>query len=387
MSEAPILHFQSGNLMDVLESGCAQLFDAGASDIRIQSDDFVFAYINRTWMKASDRRLDDGELRAIVSAFFKSQSGLGLLGEGVPLDFELTLQPDKDDPDVLLRCRANVTRSRVGNVSDGVSIVLRTIPSLPRRWEDLGIEPEITDAFFPSQGLVMVIGITGSGKSTLLSSSIRYRIESMGQSVAIGTYEDPVEYVFPRLPGGKMPEVSQVQLRSHLAKFDLVSPNVLRRKFDVVLIGEMRDKESVETGLLVSDTGHATYATLHAETPATAFPRIINEFPYDSQPSIATKLLDNTRMVVAQKIERTVEGKGLAFRSWCAFDRDLKEELGAVPYHEWPRKIRERMAREGSTFEHRALGPLRAGVIDLDAFKRLSGMNTREAADFVEANE
>jgi defect in organelle trafficking protein DotB len=383
---APQIDFSSGMLTDVIASGAAALFKANASDIRIQSDDYVFAYINRRWERASDRRLDDGEMRALVNFFYKSMAGLGILGDGRPLDFELTLQPDKDNPDETLRCRANVTRSRVGNVSDGISIVLRTIPTLPAKWEDLKIEDEITESFFPAQGLVLVIGITGSGKSTLLSSSVRYRIEKMGKPIAIGTYEDPVEYVYPRLPGGEMPEVAQVQLKSHLAEFNLVSPNVLRRKYDVVLIGEMRDKESVETGLLVADTGHATYGTLHAETPASAIARIISEFPFDAQPSIATKILDNTRMIVAQKIERTKEGKGLAFRSWCVFDRALKETLGEHPYPQWSRLIRERMRRDGSTFEQRALPALRAGIIDNDAFMHISGMNHREAREFLEAN-
>lgn len=386
MSAIPQLSFNSGSTTEVLGRGCNDLFEAGASDIRIQSDDFVFAYIDRMWQRVSDRRLDDGEMRQIVTYLYKSNSGLGRLGDGAALDFEVTLQPDPNDPDVTLRCRANITSSRVGTVANGVSIVLRTIPSLPRKWETMNIEKEITDFFFPSQGLVLVIGITGSGKSTLLSSGIRYRIETMGQHLAIGTYEDPIEYIYTRLPGGKMPEVAQIQVKTQLAEFSMVSPNVLRRKYDVVLIGEMRDRESVETGLLVSDTGHATYGTLHAETPATAFARVIAEFPHDAQPSIATKLLENTRLVVAQKIERTVEGKGLAFRSWCAFDRALKATLYDRPYHEWSRMIREHMAETGTTFEHRALPALKAGIIDIEAFQRLASMSPREAKAFVDAN-
>jgi defect-in-organelle-trafficking protein DotB len=387
MSDLPLLSFNSGVLTEVIGKGCNELFKIGASDIRIQSDDFVFAYVNRTWQRVSDRRLDDGEMRQIIIYLYKTNSGLGKLGEGAPLDFEVTLQPDPNDPDITLRCRANITSARVGMVASGVSIVLRTIPELPRKWETMGMEQEITDFFFPSQGLVLVIGITGSGKSTLLSSGIRYRIESMGQQIAIGTYEDPIEYIYTRLPGGRMPEVAQIQVKTQLSDFSLVSPNVLRRKYDVVLIGEMRDRESVETGLLVSDTGHATYGTLHAETPATAFARIISEFPHDAQPSIATKLLENTRLIVAQKIERTVDGKGMAFRSWCAFDRALKAKLYDRPYHEWSRAIREHMTETKTTFEHRALGALKDGVIDIEAFQRLASMSPREASAFVEANQ
>lgn len=386
MSSIPKIDISSGYVVDVVSKGAKDLFDARASDIRIQSDDYIFAYIDRVWVPVSSRRLDDGQVKLLISSFYKSQSGLGLLGEGRPLDFELTLQPDPNDPDVTIRCRANVTRCRVGNVADGASIILRTIPGLPVKWDDLNIEPEITDAFFPAQGLVIVIGVTGSGKSTLLSSSIRRRQETMQVPVAIGTFEDPVEYVYPRLSGGLMPEVSQVQVHTHLKEFGLVSPNILRRKFDVVVIGEMRDRQSVETGVMVADTGHATYATLHTETPATAFGRIISEFPYDAQPSIATKILENTRLIVAQKIVRTVEGKGLAFRSWCAIDRNLKEAMAERPHFDWSKMVRDRMRADKTTFEDRALGPYRQGVISLDTFMALASMNKREAEVYLEAN-
>ena len=260
---------------------------------------------------------------------------------------------------------------------------MRTIPDVPVKWETMNIEPEITETFFPSQGLVLVVGITGSGKSTLLSSSVRYRIESIKLPVAILTYEDPVEYIYTRLARGSMPEVSQVQIGKNLREFDMVAPNVLRRKSDVVLIGEMRDKKSVETAMLVSDTGHATYGTLHAETPATAFTRVISEFPPDQQPAIAAKMLDNIRVIVAQKIERTIEGKGLALRSWCVFDRALKAKLSDEPFHLWARMIREHMTQLETTFEARALPYYKNGIISLDVFMRYASMTLREAKAYL----
>lgn len=375
-----------GDVCIQLIRGAEELFKLGASDIRIQSDDFIFAYINRTWVKSSNRRLEDGEIRAIVCYLYSGQSGLGLLGDGKPLDFEAVMQPDPDnDPDRTLRCRSNITASRVGIVANGISIVLRTIPDLPMKWDSMNVEPEITEAFFPSQGLCLVVGITGSGKSTFLSSSVRYRIEVIKKPIAIGTYEDPVEYVFTRLPLGGMPEVAQIQIGRNLAEFGLVAPNVLRRKYDVVLVGEMRDKPSIETAMLIADSGHATYGTLHAETPATAFTRVISEFPVEQQPAVATKMLENIRIIVAQKIERTIAGKGLAVRSWCVFDRELKEELGDQPYPKWARMIRNHMNKRGTSFDERSWTLLRDGVIDLDAFTRLSGMNLREARDFLSA--
>lgn len=383
-SPAPLMVALDGNVCSQVIRAAEMLFQHGASDIRIQSDDYIFAYIDRVWVRRSERRMDDGEMRALVSFLYRGQGGLGILGDGKPLDFEAVMQPDPDtDPDRVLRCRANITASRVGIEANGVSIVLRTIPGLPRKWVDMNVEPEITESFFPSQGLVLVVGITGSGKSTILSSSVRYRIEDIKKPVAIVLYEDPTEYIFPRLPCGSMPEVSQVQIGRNLAEFSMVSPNVLRRKADVVMIGEMRDKASIETAMVVADTGHATYGTLHAETPATAFTRVISEFPVEQQPAIATKMLDNIRVIVAQKIETDVTGKPLALRSWCVFDRALKYALADHPFPQWSRLIREHMTRLRTTFEDRAFPYYRDGRIDLDGFMRFSSFNHAEAKAYL----
>jgi Tfp pilus assembly pilus retraction ATPase PilT len=210
--------------------------------------------------------------------------------------------------------------------------------------------------------------------------------------VKIGTYEEPIEFVFPRVPviGGEqgstsvtMPEVSQVQIGHHLKEFHLAAPNALRRKFDVLVMGEMRDKGSVDTGLLLASTGHATYATLHCETPAEAIGRILSEFPYDAQPSVANKLLSNLRVIVAQKIERNMAGKGVAFRSWCIFDQAFKADLYEMPHQQWGRKIEKRMQANGSTFAQQAYGPLMRGEISESAFANIAGFNPVEAREYL----
>jgi defect-in-organelle-trafficking protein DotB len=149
-------------------------------------------------------------------------------------------------------------------------------------------------------------------------------------------------------------------------------------------MGEMRDRQSVETGLLLSATGHCTYATVHCETPAEVIGRIVSEFPYDSQPSVANKLLDNLRLVVAQKIDRDVHGKGRAFRSWCVFDQAFKAELGELPFNKWAALIRARMLERGHDFAQQAFPLFKEGEIDIDAFTRVAGFNPAEAREFLQ---
>lgn len=397
----PMIDLSAGLLLNVIDGGVDSLFAAGASDITIQSDDFLWAYINRRHVQVTNRRLDDGEVAGIVRHLYGSDGVFGMLGAGQGIDFEVDIRPRLDssrddfDPDYSVRCRVNVTSCRVGNASNGYSITMRTIPGIPPAFESLNLPAEIAENFFPSQGLVFVVGITGSGKSTLLAAHNRARLENTANPVKIGTYEDPIEFVYPRLPmvqgdvssaAARMPEVSQVQVGTHLKDFAFAAPNALRRKFDVLIMGEMRDRESVETGLLLAATGHATYATLHCETPAEAVARVVSEFPYDAQPAVANKLLSNLRLVVAQKIERDVNGKGRAFRSWCIFDQAFKAELFEHQHQNWGRLIGARMKQGGSTFAQQAFGPLMKGEITEEAFANIAGFNPVEARQYIAAN-
>lgn len=394
----PVLKFSSGHVTQVFDRGVDDLFTAGASDITIQSDDFIWAYINRKHTQASDRRLDEGEVSAIIRHIYKSDGVFGLLGSGQGVDIDADIRPRLDssledfDPDYSVRCRVNMTSCRVGNVPNGVSVTLRTIPGVPPSFESLNLPQGIVDNFFPTQGLCIIVGITGSGKSTLMAAHIRKRLENVDSPVKIGTYEDPIELTYQRLPSSGiglsgMPEVSQVQMTSHLKNFSYAAPNALRRKFDVLVMGEMRDRESVETGLLLAATGHATYGTLHCETPAEAVARILAEFPYDAQPGIANKLMDNLRIIVAQKIERDVNGKGRAFRSWCVFDRAFKEELFEHQHQKWSRMIMKRMEDMGHTFALQAYPAFKLGEISEYSFMNISGFNPVEARAFIASQE
>lgn len=402
MSDEELTIDLGGHLLTQVERGVDRLFQAGASDITLQSDDYIWAYINRRHVCVSNRRLDDGELVQLTTHFYPGgESGLAILGSGSALDVEASVRPRMDDsqpdfdPDYVLRCRANITRCRVGSVGMGISITFRTIPGLPPRLADLKLPEDIQTNMFPSQGLVLVVGITGSGKSTLLAAGNRHRLESEGDPVKIITFEDPIEFIYPRLPitnvapgqRPRMPEVSQMQMGAHLREFALAAPNALRRKADVIVMGEMRDRESVETGLLLASTGHCTYATLHCETPAEVIGRIVSEFPYESQPSVANKLLDNLRLVIAQKIDRDLAGKGRAFRSWCVFDQAFKAQLAEIPFHQWAGLIRQRLLERRQDFAHQALQALRAGEIDQPCFARVAGFNPGEARAFLASKE
>jgi len=173
------------------------------------------------------------------------------------------------------------------------------------------------DNFFPRYGLILVVGTTGSGKSTLLASALRHRLVNRRHDpVAIGTYEDPIEYGLKGLAQGHMPEPTQVAIGTgrHIKEWERVGPNAMRRRLDVIWLGEIRDIESARTGLELARTGHAVLSTLHVDTPAEAFDRLIKFFPKETQESEAFAILSQIRMIVAQKLARTTDGGKMAFR-------------------------------------------------------------------------
>ncbi len=361
----------------------ATIYALGASDIKIQSNDFVWADINRRWQPVSKRRLEPHEVQRAL-AMLTDQSALGLVNGGEPVDdrVDLTL-----DAHTVREFRLNATGSMVAGVRDGITITLRAIPSEIPSLERLGIESEIVENFFPRYGLILVVGTTGSGKSTLLAASLRHRlVHRRHDPVAIGTFEDPIEYGLKGLAQGAMPEPTQVAIGPgrHIREWERVGPNAMRRRLDVIWMGEIRDIESARTGLELARTGHAVMSTLHVDTPAEAFDRLIKFFPKEVQESEAYALLSQLRMIVAQKLTRTIDGGKMAFRSWIVLDRATKEELLRHDFTRWSTVVRDIVHARGADFESAAFEAWRAGRINGESFREVAGLTPAEARAYVQ---
>lgn len=355
----------------------------GIADILIQSGDYVWGKIQGTQRRLTDRRLEPAEVEQIASACY-GKTAIGVINSGEALDFRAEVHRTIDDT---VSFRANATRCRVGDISDGISMTLRYVTDVPRPLESLGLEPEVIDNLFFQYGLCLIVGTTGSGKSTILSSANRERLEKRGHDpVKIGSYEDPIEYTYQTKGLGLMPLVSQVEIGRgrHLTDFHQAGPNAMRRGFDVIVLGEMRDRESVEAGFELAMTGHAVYATLHVETPAQVIDRIVSFFPYDAQPSAASKLRSVLRMVLAQKQFTNTKGVSERVRSWCVFDRNVTARLAEVKYNEWERVIQEICAERGTDFDSRVLEILKAGRVSFERFRNITGFTTAEALAYCE---
>jgi twitching motility protein PilT len=197
----------------------------------------------------------------------------------------------------LARFRANVFYDRVGPGG-----VFRVIPSKILTAEELQLSPHILQLCGLSKGLVLVTGPTGSGKSTTLCAMIDY-INRTRQDHVI-TIEDPIEFVHPN----KQCLINQREVHTHTDSFKDALRAALREDPDIVLVGELRDLETVAIAIETAETGHLVFGTLHTSTAASTIDRIIDQFPADRQSQIRVMLSESLKAVIAQNLCRKIGG-------------------------------------------------------------------------------
>ncbi len=185
-----------------------------------------------------------------------------------------------------------------------VSMVVRTIASEIPNFEKLDLPPVLKDVIMNKRGLVLVVGGTGSGKSTTLAALIDYRNSTSAGHII--TVEDPVEYVHV----SKKSLISHREVGVDTHSWHHALKNTLRQAPDVILIGEIRDPETMEHAIAFAETGHLCLGTLHANSANQAIDRIINFFPEDRRNQLLMDLSANLRSIVSQRLVRTEDGKG-----------------------------------------------------------------------------
>jgi twitching motility protein PilT len=205
--------------------------------------------------------------------------------------------------DGLARFRCNAGRDRHGPIA-----VFRVIPATVRTADEMGLSREVQNLCYLTKGLVVVTGPTGSGKSTTLASLVD--LINRTRSDHIITIEDPIEFVH----ASKKCLVTQRQVGVHTRSFKHALRAALREDPDIILVGEMRDLETVSIAIETAETGHLVFGTLHTTTAASTVDRIIDQFPPDRQSQVRVMLSESLRGVIAQTLCKKIGGGRVAAR-------------------------------------------------------------------------
>lgn len=197
------------------------------------------------------------------------------------------------------RFRCNVFMDRLG-----MGGVFRIIPTKILTVEQLGLPEAVLKFCSYKKGLVLVTGATGSGKSTTLAALIDHLNSTRDEHII--TVEDPIEFVHTN----KRCLINQREVGSHTLSFANALRAALREDPDIILVGEMRDLETIELAITAAETGHLVFGTLHTSSAAKTIDRIINVFPTEQQEQIRTMLSESMRGVISQNLLKTADGKG-----------------------------------------------------------------------------
>ncbi|HKI51167.1 MAG TPA: type IV pilus twitching motility protein PilT [Geothermobacteraceae bacterium] len=270
------------------------LKDKGGSDLHISPENPPLIRISGVLTPAHPNVFNHDQYKALLYE---------IMSESQRDEFEQTRDIDfaYEVPAIESRFRANIFYGRLG-----ISAVFRLIPTRILTVKELGLKPSILKFTQFKKGLILVTGPTGSGKSTTLAAMIDHVNEQRTEHIL--TIEDPIEFVHR----SKKSLINQREVGRHTQSFAAALKAALREDPDIILVGEMRDLETIELAITAAETGHLVFGTLHTNSAAKTVDRIINVFPTSQQEQIRTMLGESLRGVIAQQLCRSTDGKRCA---------------------------------------------------------------------------
>jgi twitching motility protein PilT len=298
-----------------LEALFRLLVQSGASDLHLRTGEPPMLRLHGELIRQEQPPLAADRLEAMLFSIMAPKE-MGEFREGSDTDWAYEI-------DGLARFRCNAGRDRFGAFG-----VFRVIPNQIRTAEEMGLSREVQNLCYLTKGLVVVTGPTGSGKSTTLAGLVD--LINRTRTDHIITIEDPIEFVHP----SKKCLVTQRQVGLHTRSFKHALRAALREDPDIILVGEMRDLETVSIAIETAETGHLVFGTLHTTTASSTIDRIIDQFPPDRQAQIRVMLSESLRGVIAQTLCKKIGGGRVAAR----------EVLLSIP-------AVSNLIREGKTFQ------------------------------------
>ena len=265
--------------------------EAGASDLHVSAGSYAMVRVHGVMKRLNLPKFTEEEIEKLILGIL-NDSQAKIFSEKLEIDFSARLGDD--------------TRFRVNafHQINGLAAAFRVIPKEIKGFEELHLPEILSQLALRENGLVLVTGPTGCGKSTTLATMIDFINEH--RHCHIITIEDPVEFIH----ASKTSLINQRELGHDTWSFSVALRSALREDPDVILVGEMRDLETISLALTAAETGHLVLATLHTNSATKSVDRIIDSFPKEQQAQVRTMLSESLQAVVAQKLLPLKDGSG-----------------------------------------------------------------------------
>ena len=263
-----------------------------------------------------------------------------------------------------VRCRVSAFKTQ-GDVNLAMRILSSHIPN----FRDLGIPKVMQDWSERQTGLIIVTGPTGSGKSTTLASMVNSA--NQHRSLHIVTIEDPIEFIFPK----GLSTLHQREIGLDTKDFPRAVRAALREDIDILMLGEMRDSETISAALTVAETGHLVFATLHTPSAAQAIDRIIDGFDVDEQPLVRSRLASCLVGVAYQRLLKSKTGGRLAAYEILVANYGVKNLIREGKTHQIPNVMTTSMNEGMQTMQHSIKELVKAGKITEEQGKEFLSLN------------
>lgn len=329
MPDEPV-KFKAEHFRDILK----HLNDIEGSDVFLQSGDKIIMDVHGLKKKVTRKPISFDSMELILKDL-KGDNAVGRLNSGEPIDDEYEIKLEVDGFMKRFRYRMNFTGTK-NKGDDAIQATIRSIPVTPPELSKIGLSVSdvIYQNFFPLQGLVVVTGPTGSGKSTLMASCIAELLRDINANRIINTYESPIEFVYDEIDSPSC-MISQSSVPQNCSTFKRGIENSLRRKPEIIIVGELRDTETIAAAIEASQTGHLVIGTSHTNGVPETVRRLINTFDASERESRQNDIIDSLQLVVSQRLLKTVDGRRSAVREHLKFTQEIKERLLNIE----PRKI------------------------------------------------
>jgi twitching motility protein PilT len=261
------------------------------SDLHMKVGRPPIVRVNGTLRELNRGVLDDEEMVRLLFPMLDERNR-GIFDETGGADFAYTVEVD----DIVWRFRVNMLQ-QLGHMG----LVARRVSNWIPDFEGLNLPPVIESLCKFDQGMVLLAGVTGSGKSTTIASMLNWVNHNYRKHIL--TLEDPIEFVFT----DDKCLINQREIGMDVIDFEVGMKHAVREDPDVMLVGEMRDKETFMTAIHASETGHLVFGTIHAASAPTTIGRILDLFPQDMHPALRSAMAFNMRGIVAQKLLKSIK--------------------------------------------------------------------------------